>query len=318
VIFLYFLNGGFKMTGAVSKNLSSSPIAIIGAGTLGRRIALMMCAHGAHVRLYDIRSESLNSAMRFIEAQLPLLVLKTSCTIGQIEFSKTMVEAVKDTWLVIEAIPENIDLKRSLFSELDRISPRNAILASNSSSYPSSKFVDNISTERCLRFVNTHFYMPPVQNAVEIGSCGFTDKIVINHLMDQMRAHGFYPFAIRKESIGFIFNRVWAAVKRECLQVVATGVSTPDDIDAIYKLCLGAHAGPFEIMDKVGLDVVYNIEENYVDNDLTLSDLPLTLLHFYLKEGFLGAKSGCGFYLYDEGGDIISINPHYTKLDIHL
>ncbi|MCX9004395.1 3-hydroxyacyl-CoA dehydrogenase NAD-binding domain-containing protein [Citrobacter portucalensis] len=296
---------GSLPTGKILKR----PVAIIGAGTLGRRIALMMTAHGAHVRLYDRKNEACHSASCFIQENLlPLTALTggTDHEITKVEFCDTLEEAIKDSWLIIEAIPEILDLKISLFAQLDKLAPADAILASNSSSYPSSKLIGEVSVERLSHVVNTHFYMPPVQNAVEIGSCGYTIQAVIDELILNLKKYGFSPFVVGKESIGFIFNRVWAAVKRECLEVVATGVSTPEDLDAIYKLSLGAQAGPFELMDKIGLDVVYDIEKHYAEVDPARSENPLKLLEQYIKQGRLGVKSGSGFYQYNEKGNKVA------------
>ncbi|KQN57037.1 hypothetical protein ASE99_23525 [Serratia sp. Leaf51] len=291
------------MVSPPKKVISKKTIAIIGAGTLGRRIALMMVAHGAHVRLYDIQIEASHAAYGFIQENLPSLISKTGHKETQFEFCDTLEDAIKNTYLVIEAIPEILDLKIALFAQLDKLAPADAILASNSSSYPSSKLIEQVSDERLSRVVNTHFYMPPVQNVVEIGSCGHTKKVVIEKLVKSLKSYGFSPFTVGKDSVGFIFNRVWAAVKRECLDVVATGVSTPEDLDAIYKLNLGAQAGPFELMDKIGLDVVYNIEKHYAEINPSRSENPLKFLEEYISKGRLGIKSGCGFYRYDKKGN---------------
>ncbi|RPH27768.1 3-hydroxyacyl-CoA dehydrogenase family protein [Buttiauxella warmboldiae] len=294
------------MNNIVASQISIRPVAVIGAGTLGRRIALMMATHGAHIRLYDNNPESYPAVKSFIQDQLPSFTAGGAHAAVQIEFCQTIEEAIKDSWLIIEAIPEILELKISLFAQLDKLAPLDAILASNSSSYPAGKLIGEVSDKRRTRVVNTHFYMPPVQNAVEIGSCGYTDQTIIETLVLHLRHYGFFPFVVGKESIGFIFNRVWAAVKRECLEVVATGVSTPEDLDAIYKLSLGAQAGPFELMDKIGLDVVYNIEKHYAEVNPNLSAQPLRLLEEYISQGRLGIKSGSGFYQYDKNGNKIA------------
>ena len=106
---------------------------------------------------------------------------------------------------------------------------------------------------------------------------------------------GLYPFEARRESTGFIFNRVWAAVKRESLEVVAEGVSTPQDVDQMFQLNTGG-AGPFRMMDQVGLDVVLDIEEHYCAEHPEYPEGPRRLLRTYLEQGRLGVKSGAGFY----------------------
>ena len=108
--------------------------------------------------------------------------------------------------------------------------------------------------------------------------------------------YGLRPFLVRRESTGFIFNRIWAAIKREALDVVAGGVSTPDDVDEMWKLLFGTEIGPFRAMDQVGLDVVYDIEEHYAAENPTLPAGPRNLLRRYLDAGKLGVKTGAGFY----------------------
>jgi 3-hydroxybutyryl-CoA dehydrogenase len=116
-----------------------------------------------------------------------------------------------------------------MFGDLDRLAPEDAILASNSSSYPTSQFIDAVS--RPGRVVNTHFYRPPELNAVEVMSCGKTTDEVIAQLFERLPTYGLQPFHVLKESVGFIYNRIWAAIKRESLAVVAEGVSTPEIVD---------------------------------------------------------------------------------------
>src|SRR5262249_3899851 len=152
------------------------------------------------------------------------------------------------------SVPEQLDLKKKLFGDLDALAPGDAILASNSSSFPSSRFIDHVTKPQ--RVVNMHFYMPPAMNVVEIMSCGKTDPAVIQRLMKAAPRWGLAPYHVRRESTGFIFNRVWAAIKRESLAVVAEGVAAPEDVDSIFELTFGTSHGPFRLMDMVGLDVV--------------------------------------------------------------
>jgi 3-hydroxybutyryl-CoA dehydrogenase len=207
---------------------------------------------------------------------------------------------VKDAWIVFEAIPEQLDLKIKLFGLLDQLAAPDAILASNSSSFPSSLFISEVSESGRTRVVNTHFYMPPLQKVVEIMSCGVTDQNIITTLMKLLPHYGgLVPFHVQKESVGFIFNRVWAAIKRECLEVVASGVSTPEDVDRIFYVNTGVDIGPFREMDRIGLDVVLQIEEHYAALNPALPTGPRELLKKYIAEGKLGVKSGCGFYSYE-------------------
>lgn len=274
---------------------TNRPAAVIGAGTLGMRIALMLASSGGEVRLYDRKSEQLQIANRFIDSELPKLVnMRPGAVAGRVVYKETLEPAIANVWMVVEAVPERLDLKKVIFGDLDRVAPKDAILASNSSSYPSSQMIDNVTDPS--RVVSTHYYMPPEQNAVEVMSCGKTSDTVITELMERLPMYGLVPFHVMKESVGFIFNRIWAAVKRESLEIVDEGVSTPAEVDRIFHVLLGTRGGPFRMMDKVGLDVVLDIEEHYAAIHPELPAGPRRLLKQYIGEGRLGQKSGRGFY----------------------
>ncbi|HUE34701.1 MAG TPA: 3-hydroxyacyl-CoA dehydrogenase NAD-binding domain-containing protein, partial [Mycobacterium sp.] len=211
------------MSAIVPKDVSSRPVAVIGAGTLGRRIALMFAVHGAEVGIYDRSEEQRHAAVGFVTQSLPALADGLNGVVpGRVSAQADLGETVRNAWLVIEAIPERLELKKQIFGQLDELSPADAILASNSSSFASRLFLDQV--DRPERVLNIHFYMPPKQNAVDVMSCGKTDHDVIDFVMTTLPRFGFYPFEARRESTGFIFNRIWAAVKRESLEVVAEGV----------------------------------------------------------------------------------------------
>src|ERR1700747_3872348 len=232
-----------QQTGQSKFNPTTRPTAVIGAGTLGSRIALMLASSGGEVRLYDAKATQLEVAERFIDPDLPKLVKsRQGAVAGRVVFAKAMEAAIADTWMVVEAVPERLDLKKTIFSDLDRLAPQDALLASNSSSYPSSQIIERVPKPS--RVVNTHYYMPPEQNAVEVMSCGKTSDAVIADLMERLPLYGVVPFHVRKERVGFIFNRIWAAVKRESLEVVQEGVSTPAEVDNMFAVLLGTDGGP--------------------------------------------------------------------------
>lgn len=128
----------------------------------------------------------------------------------------------------------------------------------------------------------------------------------MSFLMGQCSLHCFSPFHVKQESNGYIYNRIWAAIKREALFVAAEGVASPAEIDEIYKEVLQTPKGPFEQMDIVGLDVVLDIENSYAEKRTGLPEEPRTLLKEMLSTGNLGVKSGEGFYKYDSAnGNIV-------------
>ena len=271
------------------------PIAVLGAGTLGRRIALMFSTRGGVVRLFDASADSLAAARAYVEEELPA-VLSTVPDSGpaSLHVGQDLGAAVADAWLVVESLPERIDLKREDFADLERLAAPDAVLASNSSSYPTSELLEAVTTSE--RLLNMHFFMPPRIRAVELMSSGRTDRAVLDRLLSVLPAYGLTPFEAKVQSVGFIYNRIWAAIKREALAVVEEGVATPSEVDELFELNLGTSRGPFRRMDAVGLDVVLDIEEHYAAERPGLPEGPRRLLREMLEQGRLGDKSGGGFY----------------------
>ncbi|MEV6028771.1 3-hydroxyacyl-CoA dehydrogenase family protein [Streptomyces sp. NPDC052036] len=283
------------MSFAVPADYASRPVAVIGAGTLGRRMALMFATRGGVVRIYDPSESQREAGVAYVEQNLAEVAGRLEGGVpGTVVASGVLAEAVQDAWLVIEAVPERLEMKKRIFGDLDAIVADDAILASNSSSYASSNFLDHVRHPE--RVLNIHFYMPPAQNAVDVMSCGKTDRDVLDFVLAALPEFGVYPFEARKESTGFIFNRVWAAVKRECLELVAEGVATPQDVDGMFRVNTGLKGGPFRLMDQVGLDVVLDIEEHYAAEHPEYPEAPRVLLRDYISSGRLGVKSGAGFY----------------------
>lgn len=279
----------------IIQDIDTRPVAVIGAGTLGRRIALMMASRGAEVRLVARSAETREEGAAFANDQLPGLVKgREDARAGKVVPHEDMEAAVDGAWIVFESVPEKLDLKKQIIGDLDRLMPGDAIIASNSSSFASSQFIDRAA--RPQRVLNAHFLMPPQINAVELMSCGQTDPAVIDLLVQVLPRYGLDPYIVRRESTGFIFNRIWAAIKRESLRVVAEGVADPDTVDRIFSRSFGTSFGPCRMMDQVGLDVALDIEQHYADLDPNLPESPRVLLKQMIAEGRLGAKSGRGFY----------------------
>jgi 3-hydroxybutyryl-CoA dehydrogenase len=279
------------------EDIRNRPVAVIGAGTLGRRIALMFASRGGTVRILARRDEQLASATQFVAEALPSVIEGRGFgEPGVATGTTSLAEALDDAWLVVESAPEKLEVKIPLWGEIDRAAPPDTIFATNSSSYPSRLMAEKVRDKT--RLCNAHFYMPPLVNALDLMSDGQTDRELLDTLLTVLPEFGVYPFEARKECTGFIFNRVWAAIKREALSVVAEGVARPEDVDGMYKLNLGAPAGPFQLMDLVGLDVALDIENHYVDEFPHLPTHARDLLQTYVDAGKLGQKTGEGFYKY--------------------
>jgi 3-hydroxybutyryl-CoA dehydrogenase len=279
------------------EDIRNRPVAVIGAGTLGRRIALMFASRGGTVRIYARRAEQRTSATQYVTDTLPkVLGDRGFGEVGVVTATASLEEALDDAWLAVESVPEKLEIKIPLWGQIDQAAPRDTIFATNSSSYPSRLMADNVRDKT--RLCNTHFYMPPEVNAVDVMSDGETDRGLLDTLLNVLPEFGVYPFEARRECTGFIFNRIWAAIKRESLAVVAEGVARPEDVDGMFKVNLGVQAGPFQMMDLVGLDVVLDIENHYAEEFPYLPKNVRELLQSYVDAGKLGVKTGEGFYTY--------------------
>jgi 3-hydroxybutyryl-CoA dehydrogenase len=275
------------------------PLAIVGAGTLGRHLATVFAGGGSDVSIFDVAQTQLDETSEHLTSSISsvreILGLEHKPQ-GRLRTCTDLQDAVRGAWMVIEAVPERLELKRTVFLDLDRLADADAILGSNSSSLPSSQMISDV--RRPERVLNTHFYQPTQNNMVELMSCGRTDRSVIETLMTVLPAYGLTPFEVRRESDGFIFNRIWAAIKRECLLVVEEGVADPRAIDEMWRIFARANSGPFAAMDRTGLDVVLAIEEHYATVRPGLPEGPRAILREQVNKGRLGTKTGRGFYDY--------------------
>jgi 3-hydroxybutyryl-CoA dehydrogenase len=271
------------------------PIVVLGSGTLGRRIALTYSTRGGVVRLYDISEGPLTAAKKFIEEQLPaLLKSRPASQPATVEYVTDLQSAVKDAWYIVESVPELQSLKIDILGQLDELAEPDAIIGTNSSSYESSELIGKVKHPE--RVLNTHYGQPPERPQLELMTDGHTDERIFDLLTDELPKYGFVAAAARKESVGFIINRVWAALKRESLAVVAEGVSSPADFDHLWVAAGFSQYGVFRLIDKVGLDVALDIEENYLKKFPYLPTKSRDLLKSYVDQGKLGVKSGEGFY----------------------
>jgi 3-hydroxybutyryl-CoA dehydrogenase len=284
-------------------------VAVIGAGTMGRQIAALIATSGRMVRLWDADAAMLAAAKERIVDEtrtLPHLPRYAhhqfrieppgdiEVMVGRIGAAGSLKEAVAEAELVIEAVREDLDTKRTLFAELSGMAPT-AILTTNSSSIPSSQIASAVADPG--RLINSHFFAPIWSRPmVELMGCGATRPEVMADVERFAKSLGLVPALVRGDSKGFIINRVWRAVKRESLRVVDEGHADPADVDRLWMLFYGTPYGPFGIMDMVGLDVVADIETSYQKVATDPMDQPSPILHEKLAAGELGEKTGQGFY----------------------
>ena len=281
-------------------------VAVVGTGTLGAQIAIHSSFHGYPVATYDPDEKALEKTVAMIKVRIqnsnrePTLSLEEiQRQAGKIKVARTLKEAVADADLVIEAIPENLELKRRIFKEMDAYAKKEAILATNSSSIPVSRIEG--ATGRPEKCLNLHFYSLDLgRNFADVMGGSKTAPEILETGKEWVRSIGCVPLTVKKELLGFCFNRVWRAVKRETLHMWAGGYVDFRDIDRGWMIWTGMSQGPFGIMDAVGLDVVYGIEMVYYDESKDPKDRPPEALKEKVGRNELGIKTGKGFYSYPD------------------
>ena len=286
-------------------------VAVIGTGTMGTQIAIHSSFHGYEVSAYDPDEKAFQKILEMIKVRVansnrePTLSLEEiQNQAKKIRLSKSLEEAVRGADLVIEAIPEDIGLKQWIFKEMEKHAPEKAILATNSSSIPVSR-IEN-ATKRPEKCLNLHFYSLDLgRNIVDVMGGTKTSPEIIEAGKEWVRSIGCIPLTVKKELLGFCFNRVWRAVKRETLHMWAGGFVDFRDIDRGWMVWTGMSQGPFGVMDAVGLDVVYGIEKVYYEESKDPRDHPPEPLKAMVDRNELGVKTGKGFYTYP--------NPEYKK-----
>lgn len=284
-------------------------VSVIGAGTLGSQIAMLSVKAGYSVRVFEVRKDALENTLKTVKGT-ELLVPKAQWTsiLEKIKPAATINEAVSDAQLVMEVVPENLDLKREVWAELGKNAHPDALLATNSSSIPVSKL--EIAGGRPEKSLNIHFYIGMPMADVMGGSK--TSPEIIELGMNWVRTLNLLPLSVKKELLGFCFNRVWRAVKREVLWMWAEGYVDFMDVDRAWMLFNGMKGdesafGPFALMDRVGLDVIWDIEMVYFKESGDPKDHPPKALKKKIEAGELGVKTGKGFYGYP--------NPAYLSSD---
>jgi 3-hydroxybutyryl-CoA dehydrogenase len=286
-------------------------VAVVGMGTMGTQIAMLAANVGYRVKAFDLRERAFEETLQYfrqtnvIESLVPLD--RWQACKGKIQQLTYLDEAIGDAELVLEAIPENLDLKRQAFQELGQKAPPDAILATNSSSIPVSRLEESSGRpERCL---NLHFYIGMIMADVMGGTRTLPE--VMEKGITWVRSLGCIPLTVKKELLGFCFNRVWRAVKREVLCMWANGFVDFRDVDRAWMVFNGMKEGPrfgpFGLMDKVGLDVIYDIEMVYYHDSGDPKDHPPEALKEKVDKNELGVKTGKGFYSYPD--------PEYLRAD---
>jgi 3-hydroxybutyryl-CoA dehydrogenase len=280
-------------------------LAVIGAGSMGAQIAQQAALHGVEVRLQDKSLEQLRAAVESNRGHVMRRVEKGKLgesdaeqALARVRTTTDLPDAVASADFVIEAVFEDLALKRAMFAELDRAAAPDAVLASNSSTMGISKIAD--ATGRPERCVNMHFFYPVlVMDLVEVVRGPQTSDDTVKRSMEMAHEMGRTAVLLNQEIDGFIVNRILHAATQEAYRLLDAGIASFEDIDTAVEKGLNWPMGPFRLGDFSGLDVTYNARMHMyrVTGDERLR--PSAQLEAKVKAGKLGRKTGEGWYRYD-------------------
>lgn len=279
-------------------------VAVIGGGTMGNGIAHVFAMSGIPVNLIETKQEFADRALSTIEKNLDRMVKKEKIdedkrneTLDSISIFLDVSEGVKDVDLVVEAVPENLDIKRSVWEKVDAAAPDHAILGSNTSSISITKLA--AITGRPEKFIGMHFFNPvPVMKLVEIVRGLETDDETYNTVEETAKKLSKVPVPVN-DAPGFVSNRVLMPMINEAIFCVGEGVATAENVDEVMKLGMAHPMGPLRLADFIGLDVCLDILNVLYEGFKDPKYRPAPLLVKMVDAGKLGNKTGEGFYKYD-------------------
>jgi 3-hydroxybutyryl-CoA dehydrogenase len=298
-----------KVTGGIS---------VIGAGTMGNGIAHVFAQNGFKVTMVDISLAQLDKAIVIINKNLDRQIAKGSLTeeqkkqtLANIKVIPDMVEGVKDAELVVEAAAENLEIKLKIFEQLDDIAPKNAILATNTSSISITKIA--AATGRPDKVIGMHFMNPvPVMKLVEIINGYATKKEVTDTIVELSKQLGKVPCVVN-DYPGFIANRILMPMINEAIYSLYEGVAGVEEIDTVMKLGMAHPMGPLQLADFIGLDVCLSILNVLHDGFGNPKYSPCPLLVNMVSAKKLGCKTSEGFYVYTAGSKELVVSERFKS-----
>ncbi|SIO04278.1 3-hydroxybutyryl-CoA dehydrogenase [Chitinophaga niabensis] len=294
-------------------------IAVIGAGTMGNGIAHVFAQNGYSVHLIDVSPTALDKALATIDKNLERQIAKEIIkeadrkdTLDRLKTFTDLAEGVKGVELVVEAATENVDLKLKIFRELDQHTGADVILATNTSSISITKIA--AVTKKPGKVIGMHFMNPvPVMKLVEIINGYATEKAVSEQIKALTLQLGKVPCVVN-DYPGFIANRILMPMINEAIYSLFEGVAGVDEIDTVMKLGMAHPMGPLQLADFIGLDVCLSILQVLHDGFGNPKYAPCPLLVNMVTAGYLGAKSGEGFYKYSAGSKNIVVSDRFHKI----
>ena len=293
-------------------------ISVIGAGTMGNGIAHLFAQNGFKVTLIDISLHQLNKALETIGKNMDRQVSKGIFSevdkknfLANITIEGDLGEGVRNAELVVEAATENIDLKLKIFDEIDKLAPKKAILATNTSSISVTRIAS--ATGRAGKVIGMHFMNPvPVMKLVEVINGYATSKETTDKIVELSKQLGKTPCVVN-DYPGFIANRILMPMINEAIYSLYEGVAGVEEIDTILKLGMAHPMGPLQLADFIGLDVCYSILQVMQEGFRTSKYAPCPLLVNMVAAGKLGIKSGEGFYVYAAGSKELVVSERFIK-----
>ena len=292
-------------------------IAVIGAGTMGNGIAHVFAQNGFAVNLIDVNAGQLDKALQTIQKNFDRQIAKGAATeeqkksaLANLTTFTDMGQGVKEAQLVVEAATENIDLKLNIFKQLDSLAPGHALLATNTSSISITRIA--VVTKRASQVIGMHFMNPvPVMKLVEIINGYATSKTVTDTIVALSKQLGKVPCVVN-DYPGFIANRILMPMINEAIYSLYEGIAGVNEIDTIMKLGMAHPMGPLQLADFIGLDTCHAILNVLFEGFGNPKYAPCPLLTNMVIAGYLGVKSGEGFYKYSQGSKDLIVSERFT------